>query len=293
MLKKFLVSVLIVLVILSLSVTAMATDSTVDWERNGSLALKLLDSSDGTAVVGAEVTIFKVAALSATDGLLEYTLTSDFEESGLSLEDLQDTALLEDLAKYAAEKQLEGLDATSDAEGIVEFLDLPLGVYLVFQKGGAGYTVCKPFLITLPTSNETEWVYDVVAEPKTGIERLMDLTVVKKWEDSGKNRPTSVTVELVCDGEVVETVVLSDENNWTHTWTDLLCRKNWDVTEAEVPADYTVSYTREGNTVTIVNMKKLAQTGQLNWPVPVLACGGLLLFAFGWILVFMRKKQKN
>lgn len=29
---------------------------------------------------------------------------------------------------------------------------------------------------------------------------------------------------------------------------------------------------------------KLPQTGQLNWPVPVLAVGGLLLFSLGWML---------
>lgn len=30
--------------------------------------------------------------------------------------------------------------------------------------------------------------------------------------------------------------------------------------------------------------EKLPQTGQLNWPVPVLAVSGLMLFAFGWCL---------
>lgn len=34
----------------------------------------------------------------------------------------------------------------------------------------------------------------------------------------------------------------------------------------------------------------LPQTGQLNWPVPVLAVSGLLLFSAGWILRFGRKR---
>ncbi len=290
--RKVLLSIVMVLLVLSLSLSAMAADSVIDWTRTGSLTLKLLDSGDGTPVAGAEVTVFEVATLSAVDGLLEYTLTSDFAECGISLEDLQDTALADQFAAYTKEKGLEGSKATTDTEGIVKFSDLSLGVYLVFQNGGAGYTVSKPFLITLPTSDEDEWVYDLTAEPKTGIERLMDLTVTKAWEDTGKNRPTFITVELVCDEEVVEQVTLSDENNWTHTWTDLLASKNWDVTESEVPAGYTVTYSREGNEITILNAKKLIQTGQLNWPVPVLAVGGVLLFAFGWALVFM-KKQKN
>lgn len=35
----------------------------------------------------------------------------------------------------------------------------------------------------------------------------------------------------------------------------------------------------------------LPQTGQLNWPVPMLAVAGLALFIAGWILCFGRKKE--
>lgn len=36
---------------------------------------------------------------------------------------------------------------------------------------------------------------------------------------------------------------------------------------------------------------KLPQTGQLNWPVPLLAVSGLVLFTAGWVLRFGRKKE--
>lgn len=36
---------------------------------------------------------------------------------------------------------------------------------------------------------------------------------------------------------------------------------------------------------------KLPQTGQLNWPVPLLAVSGLWLFTMGWMLRFGRKKD--
>ena len=36
---------------------------------------------------------------------------------------------------------------------------------------------------------------------------------------------------------------------------------------------------------------KLPQTGQLNWPVPVLAVSGLAVFVLGWYLRFGRKKD--
>jgi LPXTG-motif cell wall-anchored protein len=34
---------------------------------------------------------------------------------------------------------------------------------------------------------------------------------------------------------------------------------------------------------------KLPQTGQLNWPVPLMAMSGLLLFAFGW---WLKQREK-
>lgn len=38
---------------------------------------------------------------------------------------------------------------------------------------------------------------------------------------------------------------------------------------------------------------RLPQTGQLNWPVPVLAVMGMMLFAFGWMLRFGRGCKYN
>ena len=35
----------------------------------------------------------------------------------------------------------------------------------------------------------------------------------------------------------------------------------------------------------------LPQTGQLNWPVPVLAVSGVVLFTIGWLICFNRKKE--
>lgn len=37
----------------------------------------------------------------------------------------------------------------------------------------------------------------------------------------------------------------------------------------------------------------LPQTGQLNWPIPVLVISGLCLFSAGWILRFGRKKDSH
>ncbi len=42
---------------------------------------------------------------------------------------------------------------------------------------------------------------------------------------------------------------------------------------------------------TTTEKDKLAQTGQLNWPVPVLAITGLLIFSTGWAIMNLGKKE--
>ncbi len=38
---------------------------------------------------------------------------------------------------------------------------------------------------------------------------------------------------------------------------------------------------------------KLPQTGQMNWPVPIMAITGILLFAIGWILYFGKRETNE
>ena len=115
---------------------------------------------------------------------------------------------------------------------------------------------------------------------------------MKIWEDRGyeQKRPSEVTMQLLRDGVVFDTVKLTKENNWRHTWKDLPAKHTWTIAE-RAPEGYTVQVGRSGITYTIRNTyvpptppptvppKKLPQipkTGQLWWPVPVLAVLGCL-----------------
>lgn len=92
------------------------------------------------------------------------------------------------------------------------------------------------------------------------------LTVHTVWDDNGyPERPDSVTVHLLRDGEICEDVVLNEENQWTYTWDDLDDRYQWSV-EEEVPAGYDASYKTEDNTVFITNHREYTQPVE---PTPV------------------------
>ena len=60
----------------------------------------------------------------------------------------------------------------------------------------------------------------------TNTHELTEVTVeVKKvWDDSDNTeglRPDEVTVNLLADGEVIDTVALNEDNDWSYTWTKL------------------------------------------------------------------------
>lgn len=121
-----------------------------------------------------------------------------------------------------------------------------------------------------------------------------DLTVKKVWSDENDKRgirPDSVTVTLYNGDKAVDKVTLGAWNNWTYTWKDLDGDGDWSVLETGIPKGYTPSYRTRGDVVTITNTATLIQTGQLNWPIPVLGSLGTLMIFFG--IFTMRKKKKN
>lgn len=118
------------------------------------------------------------------------------------------------------------------------------------------------------------------------------VTVKKVWKDgNSKSRPESIKVRLTRKDKTVDTVTLTAKNNWRYTWHDLGYKSGWDVEEIKVPKGYDVSYNEKGRVFTITNTAELEATGQLNWPIPVLAVAGVLLVATGASL--LRKGRKN
>ncbi|MBQ2854715.1 MAG: LPXTG cell wall anchor domain-containing protein [Oscillospiraceae bacterium] len=157
--------------------------------------------------------------------------------------------------------------------------------------------------------SDQEFTFDPQA-PKVAITDVnyyvppMSIKVAKVWVNGSQ---ASATVNLVKqveqvneeDGtveevfEVQETIVLNEENEWQHTFTDLDPRETWDITEEKI-SGFSVSYNVNKDDpfnwiVTVVNTKALYQTGQLNWPVPVMAGLGSMMVLAG--LFLMRKKE--
>ncbi|MDD7341362.1 MAG: Cna B-type domain-containing protein [Firmicutes bacterium] len=191
--------------------------------------------------------------------------------------------------------------AVTDADGVAVFSDIPMGLYLILgntvEKDGYVYST-SPFFAIVPEQDMISniWNYDVVANAKPGREPVKaDYEVIKVWKDDchKDKRPKSITISLICDGEVYDTITLPHNGAWSYTWKDLETNHQWTVTEKKEDGYQDPDVLQEGNTFIVTNTcnkpttppqpgkPTLPQTGQLWWPVPVLIAAGLLFVVIG------------
>ena len=136
-----------------------------------------------------------------------------------------------------------------------------------------------------------EYVYAVNASPKTEVESLTTITIKKVWNTNASTKAAdSVTVQLLNNGNVIKTATLNEQNNWQITYTNMSESDAYSIKEVNIPKGFTATYKQDGYLFTVTNTEVLAQTGQLMWPIPVLAFSGMLLIAVG--IVIMHKKRK-
>lgn len=260
------------------------------------------------AFSGVGVSVYRVAQ--ETDSGIE--LTGEFEKysvlinSNNNSDQLRAAALA--LASYAKRDSITPCDyGNSDINGNACFTIDKKGVYLVvtddYTAEESTFTA-EPFLVFLSDDGA-----DMITKPKffdNGAFLSTSVKVLKVWEDSETQRPDEIEIELIRNGEIVDTVILNEETNWRYTWNNLE-KSNYLVCEKNVPEGYAVSVSREGITFVIRNTakgapsdegesqpasttpesdseSKLPQTGVLKWPVPYLACAGLLLLMAGWVI---------
>lgn len=313
--------VLLAAVLCLLTSVAQAVGS-IDLTRKPTLTLTYRDGK--TALSGAKFSIYRVADADETG---ELTVRSEFDEFDLDIRGKNDRRwreMAQTLESYVLRRELTPADSgKTDKTGMLTFptqgKTLAAGLYLVIgerhTQGGNDYDA-EPFFALLPTQDleNNEWVYDVSANVKFGKTPVPDdgdtvtRKVLKVWDDDGAedSRPREITVELLRNGKVYDTVKLSEKNNWRYTWLDLDADARWSVTEKTV-SGYTVSITREGITFVVTNTKKpdrtdapdtpvkpsnpskpsspakptLPQTGAVWWHVEALALSGLVFLILG------------
>lgn len=205
-------------------------------QKNGSI--HILVENDGLAVSFCQV-------LKLEDG--NYSLMPAFEKSGVTVEGILSYPTLENAKQLLTYVQKENISSTEivseNGEAVLESAEL--GIWLVYGKENQEQTF-SPFFVFVPQVVNGESIYDITATPKMDEIQPdeISISVTKKWDDdqnrAGK-RPESIQVNLLQNGQVVESVKLQAENAWSHTFQGLAKSAEYSVNEEEVEG-YRASY---------------------------------------------------
>lgn len=162
--------------------TAYAAEdpSQIDTTKKGSIAIerKAGSGEDAESLTGAEFTAYKVLGLKSENGMISYEKVDAFADAigtntPETLGDLTSTQL-DGLANALSKVDGKGTGTVTSGD-TYKLENLDLGLYLVVEtKTPAGYMASKPFLVSLPMTDNyndseaaaTSWTYDVTAAVK-------------------------------------------------------------------------------------------------------------------------------
>ncbi len=239
----------------------------IDLDRTGYIQVTLRDSDTEAAVSGGELTLYQVAKVKQEKGDLSFAYTNGFEDCKIELGDLSESDLAKKLAGQIT-STMTSTTVTVGENGVARFDDLKPGLYLIVQKTAAkDYSAINPFLVTLPMQENDTYVYEVDAMPKVG-------TVTYRTPD------TPPPIPVVPD--TPDTPVSPD----TPDTPDVPTPPNPDspdvfVLDAHTDTETPAVPTADTPDVYVMDAHVLPQTGQLNWPIPVLAAAGVVLIGVG------------
>lgn len=243
---------------------------------------------EGVAISQANFRLYRIAGLNSN---LELSYSGAFSDLRLDAQALSDAA--EELY-LRVEKQSISPERTfvTDWNGKASVSDLTPGAYLLVGEpatvDASVYYVDKQ-VVFLHEDRMT--MNPKCTQLPVGV-KLISIQTVKFWDDHGheNERPREITVRLLKDGKTVHSVVLSEANNWSYTWNNLLPNARWTVAE-DVPQGYKATIQEKDHVFTVINQyKNIPQTGQVWWPVITVFCLGLMLIVVG---LSVRRSGRN
>ena len=301
-----------------------------DWSRNGSCGIGVRMLYNGKTVPGGSLELYKVGDVEMNS--TEFTLNDAFSGKGnvelsdfsinstMNAEDLK--RLAKGLANYAADdKNHVNPVATAeiDENGYAEFNNLEFGLYLVVQDEPArGYEAIDPFLVSLPMYTKGEgYDYFVNVEPKVdkpnppspGGSSSNPASEPESSEPTSSeptsSEPTSSQPES-SEPTSSEPTSSQPESSQTGSQPAGGSTPGGTTPGGNTPGGNTPGGNTPGGTTPGGNTPgggttpgggsstpTLPQTGQLNWPIPVLVVAGLSLILVGWGVNYNSKSRKS
>lgn len=250
----------------SMTISASAADN---------INVDIVCKNDTTTVSNAEWSIYKVGERKEAD----FVLTGEFSDYPIDMSDFTDAskmqAVADTLDNYV---KTDGITPVStgktDANGEVKLSADSVGLYLVsgksFENTTAKFT---------PSPSLIEIDKDIVAEGQITVYTKFtyeeipagdsDYGVRKSWivpDGQEKLIPDNIKVEIYRDDKLflIENTYKSDSSSNTDS------------------SSSTPDSSSSGSDSSSSTPDNIPQTGSLNWPVPVLIGGGVILIVAGW-----------
>lgn len=227
-------------------------------------SLTLTYAKDGVTFSELEIKIYRIAQRK-NDGSFEKV--SPYDKYPVRVTNVSSQVewneIAETLQGYVEADQIQPyMSKETDETGKVVFEGLEVGLYLVsgisVETSDATYNF-HDFVIYLPKIEDGSYQYDVSAKPKSSktepIKKETAYKVLKLWKDEEKeqDRPEEITVDILKEGVLAETVVLNSANNWMYTFSSLDTKDVWSVVERNVPEGYAVKVTQKDTTFILIN----------------------------------------
>lgn len=182
-----------------------------------------------------------------------FALTGDFANYHVDLSKIMEdsdsmTEAASTLSNYAVLDEIIPVqNAKTNGRGVVQFKGLNPGLYLAIGnkiKVGTVSYFPTPLLFELGGSS----TMNVSAYPKFITKYTLpdtkDRFIMRKiWANASMvtDKPVSLDVEIYEDGELFDTIQLTDDNGWTYSW-EGAAASEWRVKEVNVPAGCYVMY---------------------------------------------------
>ena len=302
--KKRILPFLCLLLLGTLLLQPVCAQAVTPLDPNASASLTLRYEKEGTPFADLSIGIYRVAE-AFSDGTFQ--LITPYVAYPVIIHGITDQAQWKHAAvTLSAYIVADGIapdkEMATDADGMVCFEDLQTGLYLVREvlaENDNGVYLFDQFFIYLPTPQEDgSYQYHMEAKPKcVDFVPKNQYTVTKLWQDDGhqQGRPSEVTIDIYCDGELQETKALNAANNWSYTWQVTGKEQGvWTVAERTVSQPYTVTIQQNGNNFSVINTRKsqpaTPETGDSFNPLPLvlaMCISGLGMLILG---IYIRRK---
>ncbi len=286
--KAILLALMALVLVLSISVSVLA-GPVPDTARRCSVTVNF--QKENTPVSGGSVVCTRVGYIYKEGGSYRFRRVLD----NYDMVNLQDPDTAQELVRFVSQNNITGTAKTVGKDGTVTFEDLETGVYLIRQKTAPdGYMPMKPFVVTLPYLKDGEYIYDLDASAKTELDKEptepTEPSTGPTEPSTGPTEPSTGPTEPSTGPTEPSTGPTEPSTGPTEPSTGPTEPSTGPTEPSTGPTEPSTGPT-EPTEPTEPGGGDSPQTGQLNWPIPVMAGLGIFCLCLG--MYFASKDRKE